>query len=101
MRKIKVIVKRPGQIPYMAWVSDRLENLQAIVGGPIEVYPLRGNLAVVCNEEGLLLGLPVNCYFDHIFWVGTIFFVSLNGSEFDDCPTYACMKSLLPTLWDL
>ena len=85
----------------MAWVSDRLECYQAIVGGYIDLYPLYGNLAVVCNEEGLLLGLPVNCYFDCNFWVGTIFFVCLDGSEFADCPTYAYMKSLLPTLWDL
>ena len=101
MRKIRVMVKRPGKVPYMALVPDRLECLQAIVGGHIEVYPLCGNLAVVCHAEGVLLGLPVNCYFDCNFWVGTIFFVSVVGSEFADCPTYASMQSLLPTLWDL
>lgn len=36
-----------------------LEELQEIVGGYIEIVPFGMNLLVV-NEEGKLLGLPVN-----------------------------------------
>ncbi len=31
------------------------------VGGHIEVIHLTDKLAVICNEEGKLLGLPVTC----------------------------------------
>jgi hypothetical protein len=39
-----------------------LERMQKLVGGYIEfVYPLGGSPAVlICNEEGLLMGLPIN-----------------------------------------
>ena len=40
-------------------IDNTLESMQALVGGYIEVYPLTGEIVIVCNEEGKLLGLPV------------------------------------------
>jgi len=41
-----------------------LKELQGLVGGLIELYPKRANNhLVVCNEEGLILGLPRNDLF--------------------------------------
>ena len=100
MRKIRVLIKRPRENPYVTYVSDKLECYQKIVGGYIDVVPLYGSVVVVCNEEGLLNSLPCNCYFDQAFWFGTIFFVCVDGDEFADCPSLQYMKSLLPTLWN-
>lgn len=45
------------------WAAGNIENelpaLQQWVGGYIEIVPLAAELAVVCNEEGKLRGLPV------------------------------------------
>lgn len=37
-----------------------LEELQAIVGGYIEIIYVKGNDIMVLNEEGKLIGLPIN-----------------------------------------
>lgn len=38
----------------------QLEELQALVGGYIELLPLEQNRYAVVNEDGMLHGLPVN-----------------------------------------
>lgn len=43
-------------------MDNTLEAFQQAVGGYIEVVPLTLNLAVVCNEEGKNLGLPVSAF---------------------------------------
>jgi hypothetical protein len=37
-----------------------LEYIQGVVGGYIEIAYQRRNLQVYCNEEGKLMGLPLN-----------------------------------------
>ena len=45
-------------------VDYQLDELQRLVGGPVEVVPLRwagkSQLLMVCHEEGKLLGLEPN-----------------------------------------
>ena len=58
---IKVIIIEPGKAPYLKEIVDELECLQEIVGGYIEpIYPFEDDVALVCNEEGKLNGLPQN-----------------------------------------
>ena len=58
---LTVLVVEPMKRPYAAQVPDRLEDLQALVGGDIEaVYPFDEPVALVCHSEGKLLGLPPN-----------------------------------------
>ena len=58
---LTVLVVEPMKRPYAAQVPDRLEDLQALVGGDIEaVYPFDDPVALVCHSEGKLLGLPPN-----------------------------------------
>lgn len=59
--KIRVLVAEPGK-PCQAWeVEDELKALQALVGGNIEaVTSIEEGIAIVCNREGKLLGLPSN-----------------------------------------
>ena len=44
-----------------------LEEMQAIVGGYIELVELDGNTTMVVNEEGKLLGMPYNAGADREF----------------------------------
>ena len=44
------------------------------------------DLVIICNEEGLLKGLPNNCNVAGIDFVGTIIFIGIQGKEFSDIP---------------
>ena len=57
---MNVLVVEPGYAPYEKEING-LQEMQAVVGGPIQaIYPYKEQVAIVCNEEGLLLGLPFN-----------------------------------------
>ncbi len=61
MSKITVLVFEPGKEPYVKEIEDKLERLQAMVGGYIQaLYPFDDSVAIIANEEGKLLGLPWN-----------------------------------------
>ena len=52
---------RAGQVPLCCGDRKWSEILQAAVGGDIQaVYPYEDPVALICNEEGKLLGLPLN-----------------------------------------
>ena len=58
---IAVLVVEPGKEPYVKEIDSGLESLQHEVGGYIEaVYPFEEPVAIVCNEEAKLEGLPLN-----------------------------------------
>ena len=58
---MKVIVMAPEKEPEVKEIKRGLESLQAVVGGYIEaIYPFDDEVALVCNEEGKLNGLPVS-----------------------------------------
>jgi hypothetical protein len=86
MNKIKVIIKRPGEMPETQTIPNELEALQTIVGGYIETVTLATDLVIICNEEGKLLDLPYNCDICGASFVGTIIFAGINGDEFADVP---------------
>lgn len=51
----------PLEPPEAADLDNTLEAMQKAVGGPIQaVYPFDEPVALICNEEGKLLGLPLN-----------------------------------------
>ncbi len=61
---MKAIIVEPDARPRVADIQSDLRSLRAIVGrnsGHIEgVYPFEDNVGIICNEEGKLLGLPLN-----------------------------------------
>ena len=60
-KNIKVLVVKPEQIPTIAEYEDRLETWQQLVGGYIELfYPFEDDVAILCNDEGKIDGLPLN-----------------------------------------
>ena len=59
--EISVLLVEPGKVPRMITIGADLKSMQDIVGGYIEaIYPFDDDVALVCNEEGKLLGLPLN-----------------------------------------
>ena len=58
---MKVLMVEPGKSPYETEIASGLESLQAAVGGDIQaVYPYEDLVALICNEEGKYMGLPLN-----------------------------------------
>lgn len=59
--KISVLLVEPNKYPKMIEIDDTLEAMQTVVGGDIEEYmPFEDEVAIICNEEGKLIGLPPN-----------------------------------------
>lgn len=59
--KIAVLVVEPEKGPYIKKIDPGLKPLQREVGGDIQaIYPFPEPVAIVCNENGKLDGLPLN-----------------------------------------
>lgn len=58
---MNILIVEPEQAPREASINGKLETLQKLVGGTIEaVYPYDDPVALICNDEGKLSGLPLN-----------------------------------------
>jgi len=58
---MRVLVVEPERRPEVRDIDDSLETMQKIVGGLIQlIYPFDDPVALVCNDEGKILGLPAN-----------------------------------------
>ena len=58
---MKVVMVEPGQYARAAEIGNELESMQAAVGGLIDcAYPWREKVCIVCSDEGLIKGMPVN-----------------------------------------
>jgi hypothetical protein len=102
MKKVRVIIKNPGEIPHVTAISSALKNLQSHVGGYIEAVTYYDkSMIVLCNEEGRLKNLPPNCTVGGVDFVGTIVFIGYKGEEFDDLPIpFPEFKKTFPHLWE-
>ena len=59
--KLKVIYVEPGKRASVIEIDDDLKAMQNLVGGMIEEYmPFEDDVAIICNDEGKMLGLPLN-----------------------------------------
>ena len=104
MRKIKAIIKRADEpVGHVAWISPTLENLQKHVGdykkqtgGFIEKVKVRKDMVVLCNKEGMILGLPKNVRVYRYYFVGDIVILGVDGDEFTDVPiTFSEYKEII------
>ena len=58
---MKVLIVAPEKRPYAKDIDSDLQSMQEVVGGLIQaVYPFEEPVALICNEEGKLLNLPLN-----------------------------------------
>lgn len=92
---MKAIVVRPFEQPVVEEIGNGLEAMQDVVGGLIEaLMPWEDEVAVICNEEGKICGLPLNRVlktddgipFDVI--AGTFFlcYAPLDSEDFESMP---------------
>ena len=86
VKQITVLVVEPGKVPYTKEIGDDWRAFQTEVGGIFQVvYPDHNPVGLVCNDEGKMLGLPLNRglrddagdLYDII--AGTFFLVGLGG----------------------
>ena len=58
---MKILVVEPERKPEVQEISGSLESMQKVVSGLIQaLYPFAGPVALIANDEGKLLGLPMN-----------------------------------------
>ena len=58
---MKVLLVRPMERPQEIEIEDSLSEMQRLVGGYIqEVMPFDDDVALICNDEGKFMGLPLN-----------------------------------------
>ena len=58
---LSVLKIAPGQHPQQVEIDNDLKALQEAVGGTIAaVYPFADPVAIICNDDGKLMGLPLN-----------------------------------------
>lgn len=82
MEKVKVVVVKPNEKPYVASIEEKLESYQKIVGGLIDVVSLDDEIDIVINDEGLLLQMKPNImhpHSDECLLVGNCVFVGHDG----------------------
>lgn len=99
MDMINVMLKKPGAPWAPAKVENRLESLQQLVGGYIEVLMThRPDVALIVDEEGKIKGKTSNLYYFGDVIVGTAVLVGVDGEEFVDCPV-TTDQELLQVVW--
>lgn len=81
---MRVLIVEPGQYPREADIDGSLDTLQHIVGGLIEtLYPWEDRAVLICNDEGKLMGLPLNRSLeDYDIIAGTFFICGLGDEDF-------------------
>ena len=72
-------------------VPNELKPLQELVGGYIESVTMAEDAAILCNEEGKVIGMPYNCEYLGIVFNGPILIVGVDGDEFTDAPMSVTM----------
>lgn len=73
---MKVYYKRVGRKAIEIEIEDKLEILQTLVDGLIEVVELTPGIDMICNEEGKLIGLEENINLDYDIIVGDVIICS-------------------------
>ena len=77
MKSMTVLKISPLCRPEVISIPHTLEDMQAVVNGPIQaVYPFEDPVAIVCNEEGKLTG-EEPCVFSGILiqvksWISSV-----------------------------
>ena len=85
MQRYRAIIKRPDEkYGHVTNISTSLENLQNIVGGPIEVVRLMDDHVLIVNERGKLKGLQQNFKIPGDIIVGEAVVLGVKGEEFTD-----------------
>ena len=81
---MKILFVEPGKEAQPAEIEENLKAMQAIVGGRVEtLYPWEDPVALISNEEGKLLRLPLNRTLeDYDIIAGNFFICGIEGERF-------------------
>ena len=61
VEQMTVLMVEPGYVPYEKTIPNTLEAKQELVGGLITaIYPYEEMVAIVANDEGILLNMDFN-----------------------------------------
>ena len=101
---MQIVIVEPQKKPTVQNIDDGLEAMQKIVGGTIQaIYPFDEPIALICNDEGKFLNLPLNralrdnagCVYDIV--AGTFFLCAAptdkdNFASLTEEQTQTCLK---------
>ena len=81
---MQVVLVEPGKAARITEIGEDLQDMQEIVGGLIQaLYPWEDPAAIVCNDEGKIMGLPLNRVLeDYDIITGTFFICGIQGENF-------------------
>lgn len=81
---MKVLLVEPAKAARPVEMKNDLHEMQQMVGGPIQaLYPWEEPVALVCNDEGKNMGLPLNHVLgDYDVIAGTFFVCGIEGENF-------------------
>jgi len=59
---IRAVLVKPGEEPEVIEFEHTLEEMQRLVGGGLiqSIYPFDDDVALICNDEGKLMGMSPN-----------------------------------------
>lgn len=86
---MKIMIKNVEEPPKTSVIRDdvreSLKDIRGIIGGYLEFVPVNDTgLALICNEEGKLNGLPVNFYMGNEPINGNVCFVNTYREDIID-----------------
>lgn len=101
METMKVLLIEPMEQPRITEIPHTLEAMQEAVGGTIQAtYPWEDPVAIVCADEGKILGFPPNRMLeDYDVLVGTFFICGLSTDSFASIPDDLIGKYTEKFLW--
>ena len=94
-KMLRVILCKTDEKAVVIEMEDSLESMQNLVGGLIEEYmPWEDEVAIICNEEGKMNGLPYNravrdetgCILDVIAGDFFICYAPIESERFESMP---------------
>lgn len=77
---MKILYKEPGKPCEVKEIENKLEVMQELVSGLIEIVPF-DNVLLICNEEGKIMNLEPNLLYDFDYIAGNCFLV---GDDFEN-----------------
>lgn len=88
---MKILIIEPLKAPRSADIDGQLSTLQKILGGTIQaIYPYEDPIALLCHDEGKLLGLPLNRVIEDYDIIAGTFIICGLGQD--------CLAPLSPEL---
>ena len=81
---MKIVLVEPGKEAREAEITGSLQGIQKLVDGTFQVmYPWEDPVALVCNDEGKILGMPLNRVLaDYDVIAGPFFICGIEGEKF-------------------